>query len=83
MTAAQRYNARKDAIFDEARRLGAFSGRSNLPGQLEIPDTGERLADLAKRQAAAPMRPGVAQKPCDHGLFDDTQTQIDLEDMLG
>jgi myo-inositol-hexaphosphate 3-phosphohydrolase len=24
MTAAQRYNARKDAIFDTARRLGAF-----------------------------------------------------------
>lgn len=60
-----------------------MQSRSNLPGQLELPDTEPRPIDMAKRYAAAPMRARVPQKPCDHGLFDDTQTQIDLEDMLG
>jgi hypothetical protein len=30
MTAAQRYNARKDAIFEEARRLGAFDPKPEI-----------------------------------------------------
>ena len=81
MTAAQRYNARYDAIWDDARRRGAV-GRVDLPGQLELPDTEERPAELAKLSAAAPMRPGTAQKPCDIGLFSDTPKQIDLEDLL-
>lgn len=82
MTAAQRYNARKDAIFDDARKRGVF-GRSNLPGQVEIPQTEPRPVELAKLKAAAPMRPTAPQKPCDHGLFSDEQLQIDLEEMLG
>lgn len=58
-------------------------GRIDLPGQLDMPGTEANPAALAQRLAAMPMRPTKAQKPCDHGLFDDTQTQIDLEDMLG
>ena len=57
--------------------------RSDLPGQLELPQTEARPAALAKHLAAAPLRPAVAQKPCDLGLFDDSQLQTDLEDMLG
>lgn len=57
--------------------------RSNLPGQLELPKTEERLADLARLKAAAPLRPVKPQIPCDHGLFSDEALQIDLEEMLG
>ena len=56
--------------------------RSNLPGQLELPDTAERPADVTTQRAAAPMRPSVPQKPCDMGLFSDDAKQVDLEDLL-
>jgi hypothetical protein len=56
--------------------------RSDLPGQLELPDTEPRPIDVAKRQAAAPLKPSTAQKPCDIGLFSDTPKQVDLEDLL-
>lgn len=56
--------------------------RVDLPGQLELPQTEARPTELAKRQAAAPMRPTTAQKPMDIGLFSDTANQIDMEDML-
>jgi hypothetical protein len=52
--------------------------RANLPGQLDLPDTGERPADLAKRQSAAPLRPQALQEPCDHGLFSDQRNQLAL-----
>jgi hypothetical protein len=52
--------------------------RLNLPGQLDLPDTGERFADLAKRQAAAPLRPCAPQAACDHGLFSDQSNQFTL-----
>lgn len=56
---------------------------TRLPGQLDLPQTEERPAELAKRLAASPLRPTTYQLPCDHGLFGDEQLQIDLEDMLG
>lgn len=57
--------------------------RSNLPGQLELPQTEERLSELARLKASAPLRPVKPQAPCDHGLFSDEALQIDLEEMLG
>jgi hypothetical protein len=55
-----------------------MSPRLDLPGQLDLPDTGERPADLAKRQAASPLRPQAPQEPCDHGLFSDQGNQLTL-----
>lgn len=87
-TSVQRRNDRMHKMFDRALRegqglrSGPFPGRSNLPGQLELPQTEERAADLAQRQAAAPMLPDKAQKPCDIGLFSDAAAQTDLVDML-
>ena len=52
--------------------------RANLPGQLDLPDAGERPTNLAKRQAAAPLRPQAPQEPCDHGLFSDQRNQLTL-----
>jgi hypothetical protein len=52
--------------------------RVDLPGQLELPDTGERAADLAKLKAAASLRPEETQKPCDLGLFSDAKDQASL-----
>lgn len=59
-----------------------LAGRINLPGQLDLPETEERLAELAQRKAAESLKPSTAQKPCDIGLFSDTPKQIDLEDLL-
>jgi hypothetical protein len=56
--------------------------RSNLPGQLDMPQTETRLAELAKAKAAAPMRPAKPQKPCDVGLFSDEADQMDLIEMF-
>ena len=57
-------------------------GRVDLPGQMELPQTEERKADLAKRRAAESLKPQTAQKPCDIGLFSNAPKQIDLEDLL-
>lgn len=56
--------------------------RVTLPGQMELPRTEERPAELAKLKAAAPLKPGKPQRPCDHGLFSDAAAQIDLVDMI-
>lgn len=56
--------------------------RVTLPGQMELPQTEERAADLAKRKAAAPITPRKPQLPCDVGLFSDEASQIDLIEML-
>src|SRR5690242_18274331 len=66
-----------------ATGLGALTMvRHTLPGQLDMPQTEERLADLARLKAAAPMRPTKPQMPCDVGLFSDEADQIDLIEML-
>ena len=48
-------------------------GQTNLPGTERISES-----DLAKRRAAEPMKPGVAQKPMDIGLFSDEAKQREL-----
>lgn len=52
--------------------------RHMLPGQLELPDTPEHPAELAKRLAAAPMLPVRPQEPCDVGLFGTEADQLDM-----
>jgi hypothetical protein len=49
-----------------------------LPGQLDLPDTPEKPADLAKQLVKAPMLPTKEQKPCDLGLFSDDAAQLPL-----
>lgn len=56
--------------------------RHNLPGQIDIPQTEERAAALARLKAAAPLRPSKPQKPCDVGLFSDEADQMDLIEMF-
>ena len=63
-------------------RHGNFSMRHDLPGQLEMPQTGEDTAGLAKQKALAPMRAPTTQKPCDVGLFGDSAAQLDLIDKM-
>jgi hypothetical protein len=57
--------------------------RVDLPGQLELPDTGEDMAGLAKLKGGSPLKPTAPQKPCDIGLFSDNAAQIDLVDIIG
>lgn len=54
-----------------------------LPGQTELPgaEPATVRAEL-ERRAAAPLKPRKAQRLCDHGLFGDEATQLDLVEML-
>jgi hypothetical protein len=120
MTAAQRHNARHDAIWEQAYETAAraagwsptgphgkwvlagdknFSQGSYLPNdracryicvdhdllakqQTTIPGTAPiTQRELAERRARNPLRPNVAQKPCDVGLFSDESAQLDLVDL--
>ena len=56
--------------------------RNTLPGQLDLPDTAERMAELARNKAAAPLMAPKPQQPCDIGLFSDEANQTDLIEML-
>ena len=38
-------------------------------------------AEIARRKTATPLKPKVAQKPVDFGLFSDDASQIDLVDL--
>ena len=58
--------------------------RNTGAGELELagianPRDRDR-AELARRQAAAPLRASKPQAPCDLGLFGDTAAQLDLVD---
>ena len=46
-----------------------------IPGAEKVSD-----AEVAKRKAGQPLKPQVAQKPADHGLFSDESKQIDFID---
>lgn len=46
--------------------------------QQAIPGTGEDIAGLLRQKAAAPIKPKVAQKPADIGLFSDERNQTDM-----
>jgi hypothetical protein len=55
--------------------------RSDLPGQLDLPDTAADNAGLVKLMASAPLRAPKPQQPCDIGLWSDDARQIDLLDL--
>src|SRR5262245_30518856 len=56
-----------EAELAAARRA---EGAMAKPKQMEVPGTAPLTsAQMAQRQAAAPLRLTVAQKPCDVGLF--------------
>jgi hypothetical protein len=48
------------------------------PRQMDLAQTDHDTVGLAKRLAAAPLRPRRAQLPADHGLFSDEAAQLDL-----
>lgn len=56
--------------------------RHTLPGQLDLPQTETRLAELARLKARAPLRATRPQLPADVGLFSDDAMQTDLIEML-
>lgn len=39
-------------------------------------------AEIARRRAAAPLKPAKPQQACDVGLFSDVATQTDLVDLV-
>jgi hypothetical protein len=45
--------------------------------QGEMPGTGADVGGLLRLKAAAPLKPGAPQKPCDAGLFGDDARQFD------
>lgn len=45
-----------------------------------LPGAGYELGELARRRAAAPLKPSKPQQACDVGLFGDDARQIDLVD---
>ena len=47
-------------------------------GQFSLPETGPDFAGLARLKAAEPLKPKVPQAACDHGLFSDEASQLDL-----
>jgi hypothetical protein len=51
-------------------------------GEQHVIPAAEKLSDaeVAKRKARQPLKPQVAQKPADHGLFSDESKQIDFID---
>lgn len=52
------------------------------PRQAVIPGAAHDVAGLLARKAAAPLKPRVAQAPCDGGLFFDAAAQTDLVDLV-
>ncbi len=77
---AENLSVRRGSLDDEFGRSYAQRGRG-LPGQTDL-FGGERISDaeLAQRRANEPLRPDVAQRPMDEGLFGDTAAQSDLVD---
>lgn len=60
----------------------AIQGLSDLPGQRELPGTGKDIRGSLQRKANAPLKPSVAQQPCDLGIFSDSRNQVDMLDLL-
>ena len=60
----------------EAKSEGTSAGEQHvIPGAEKISG-----AEVANRKAGQPLKPQVAQKPADHGLFSDESKQIDFID---
>ena len=55
---------------------------STSAGEQHVIPGAEKIsgAEVAKRKAGQPLKPQVAQKPADHGLFSDESKQIDFID---
>ena len=55
---------------------------STTAGEQHVIPGAEKIsgAEVAKRKAGQPLKPQVAQKPADHGLFSDESKQIDFID---
>jgi hypothetical protein len=55
---------------------------STTAGEQHVIPGAEKIsgAEVAKRKARQPLKPQVAQKPADHGLFSDASKQIDFID---
>lgn len=56
--------------------------RHDLPGQIDLPQTGPDVRSLTQAKASAPMKPAKPQAPCDIGLFSDDADQMDLIEMF-
>ena len=56
--------------------------KHDLKGQLDLPATGPRIAELLKRKAGERLIAPSDQKPLDFGLFSDDSLQTDLIEML-
>jgi hypothetical protein len=71
----------QEAVDEFGRLYGQRRPQRGLPGQEDL-FGGARAsdADMAQRGANEPLRPIVAQKPMDEGLFGDTAAQTDLID---
>jgi hypothetical protein len=55
---------------------------SYLPGQIDLPQTAPRFADLLAQRSAESLKPVKPQAPCDVGLFGDSAAQTDLLDLI-
>lgn len=81
--ASQLVLERKYQYAEDAKKAAilALEGEPGADGkpQLYIPGA-ERIsaAEQARRAAAAPLRPRVSQRACDHGLFSDESNQQEL-----
>jgi hypothetical protein len=63
----------------EAKSEGTSAGEQHvIPGAEKV-----SAAEVAKRKAGQPLKPQVAQKPADEGLFGDGANQTDLVDLAG
>jgi hypothetical protein len=51
---------------------------TNDPRQMQLDHTASNPAGLARKLAAAPLKPRKPQAPCDVGLFSDEADQLDL-----
>lgn len=78
----------RDILADKLGKYGPCpSGRCGLErtaagAQHVIPGAGQDAAGLARRLAAAPLKPSAPQEPCDVGLFGDGVKQLDLVDLV-
>ena len=57
----------------EANTEGTGADKQHIPGAEKISG-----AEVARQKASQPLKPQVAQKPADHGLFSDESRQIDF-----
>ncbi len=66
-----------------AKAPGKAKTENTSAGEQHVIPGAEKLSDaeIAKRKAGEPLKPRVAQKPADEGLFGDWAHQTDLVDL--